>query len=76
MLEYSCDCQECLCLTFLSCGKNTGNIIENKSNDTDDSEGCLRDKENHPIKIFEFVTITLFAAVISCKNSEPIYLLK
>lgn len=44
------------------------NTIENKSNDTDNSEGCLLDKENDPIKIFEFVTIALFAAVISCST--------
>ena len=76
MREYSCDCEECLCLTFLSCVKNKWNIIENKSNDTDNSEGCLLHKENDPIKIFEFVTIALFAAVISCNTSEPIYFVK
>ena len=63
-------------ITFLSCVKNKWNIIENKSNDTDDSECCLLDKENDPIKIFEFVTIALFAAVISCNTSEPIYFVK
>ena len=76
MREYSCDCEECLCLTFLSCVKNKWNIIENKSNDTDDSESCLLDKENDPIKISEFVTITLFAAVMSCNTSEPVYFVK
>ena len=76
MRQYSCDCEECLCLTFLSCVKNKWNIIENKSNDTDDSEGCLLDKENDPFKIFEFVTIALFVAVISCNTSEPIYFVK
>ena len=76
MRKYSCDCQECLRLTFLSCVKNKWNIIENKSNNTDDSEGCLLDKENDPIKISEFVTIALFAAVTSCNTSEPVYFVK
>ena len=32
--------------------KNTLKFFENKNNDTDDSEGCLLNKENDPAKIF------------------------
>ena len=72
--EYSCDCDECLYLNFASCDKNTSKFIENKSNHTDDSEDCLLDTETDPTKIFEFVTIPSFVAVISCSTSEPISL--
>ena len=41
MRKYLCDCEECLCLNFLSCVKNTSKIIENKNNDTDNLEDCL-----------------------------------
>ena len=31
--------------------------MENKNNDTSDSESCLRDEENGPTNTFEFATI-------------------
>ena len=34
MQEYLCDCEECLCLKFLSCIKNTSKFIKNKNNGT------------------------------------------
>ena len=73
MREYLCDCEECLCLNFLSCVKNTSKIIENKNNDTDDLEDCLLVEENYPIKVYETYS---FVAVISCNSSEPIYFIK
>ena len=73
MREYLCDCEECLCSNFLSCGKNKSKFNENENNDTDDSKDCLLDEENDPTKLFEFVTTTSFVAVISCNTSEPIY---
>ena len=63
-------------LNFLSCVKNTSKFIENKNNDTDDSEDCLLYEENDLTKIFEFVTILSFVAVIFCNTSEPIYFVK
>ena len=74
--EYLCDCEECLYLNFLSYVKNTSKFIRNNNNDTDDSEDCLLDEENDPTKIFEFVTIPSFVAVISCNTSEPICFIK
>ena len=41
MQECLCDCEECLCLNLLSSVKNTSKLIENKNNDTNDSEHCL-----------------------------------
>ena len=73
MREYLCNCEECLCLNFLSCVKNTSKFKENKTKDTNDSENCMLDEENNFTKVFESVTITLFVAVISCNTSEPIY---
>ena len=57
MREYLCDCEECLSLNFFSCVKNTSRLMENKNNDTSDSESCLRDEENGPTNTFEFATI-------------------
>ena len=54
MREYLCGCDQRLCLNVLSCAKNTSKFIENKNNNVDDSEDCLLDEENDPIKIFEF----------------------
>ena len=71
MWEYLCDYDECLCLNFLPYVKNTSKFIENKNSDTDNSEDCLLDEENDPTKIFEFVTIPSFVAVIPC-----IYIIK
>ena len=68
--------QEYLCLNFLYCVKNTLKFIENNNSDTDDSEDGLLDEENDPTKIFEYVTIPLFVAAISCNNSKPIYFIK
>ena len=68
MREYLCDCEECLCLLFLSSIKNTSKFIENKNNGTDYSEYNLLDEENDPIKIFEFETIPSFVALISCNT--------
>ena len=76
MRQYSCDYGKCLCLNFLSCVKNTLKFIQNKKNDTNDSADCLQDKENDPIKIFEFVTIPSFVAVITCNTAEAIYFVK
>ena len=45
--------------------------MENKNNDTDDSEGCLLGKKNDLTKIFEFVTIPSLVAVISRNTSKP-----
>ena len=44
MQEYLCDCDECLCLNFLSCVKNKSKFTKNKNNGIDDSEDCLLDK--------------------------------
>ena len=74
MQEYLCDCEECLCLNFLSCIKNTSKFIKNTNNDPDHSEDCLLDEENDPTKIFQFVTIPSSVAVISCNTSKPILL--
>ena len=76
MREYLCDCEEGICLNFLCCVKNTSKFIENKNNDTDDSDDCLLDEENYPTKIYELATIPSFVAVISCNTSEPIYFIK
>ena len=57
MRKYLCNSEECLCLNFLSCVKNTSKFIKNKNNDTDDSQDCLLGEENDPNKIIEFVTI-------------------
>ena len=76
MREYLCDCEESFRLNFLSCVKNSSKFIENKNNDTDDSEDCLLDEENDPTKTFESVTIPLFVTVISCIILEPIYFIK
>ena len=76
MREYLCDCEECLCLNFFSCVKNTSKLMENKNNDTSDSESCLRDEENGPTNAFEFATIPWFVAVMSCIISEPICFIK
>ena len=40
MWEYLFDCEECLCLNFLSFVTNTAKLIEYKNNDNDDSEDC------------------------------------
>ena len=76
MWDYLCSHEECLCLKFLSCVKNTLKFIEIKNIDTDDSEDCLLDEENVLTKILEFVTILSFVAVISCNTSEPICYIK
>ena len=76
MREYLWECEQSLCLNFLSCVKNTSKFIENKNNDIDDSEDCLLDEEYDPTKIYEFVTIPSLVAAISCNTSEPIFLLK
>ena len=57
MREYLCDFEECLCLNFLSCIKNTSKFIKNKNNDTDNSEDFLLNEVNDPAKTFKFVTI-------------------
>ena len=33
----------------------------------------IRDEENDPNEIYEFVAIPSFAAVVSCTTSEPFY---
>ena len=76
MREYLCDFEECLCLNFLSCIKNTSKFIKNKNNDTDNSEDCLLNEVDDPAKIFKFVTIPSSVAVTSCNTSEPIYFIK
>ena len=76
MKEYSYDCEDCLYLSFLSYVKNTSKFVEYKKNDTNDSENGLLDKKNDSGRIFEFVTIASFVAVISCNTSEPIYFVK
>ena len=48
------DFEECLCLNFLSCAKNTPKFIDNKKNNTDGSEDCLLDEENDPSKLRYF----------------------
>ena len=65
-----------LCSNFLSGVKDISKFIEIKSNDANDSEDCLLDEENDPIKISEFVTIPSFVVVISCNTSESIYFIK
>ena len=74
--QYLRDCEECLCLNFLSCVNNTSKFIKNKNNDTDDPEDCLLYEENDTAKTFEFVTIPSFVSVISCNTSESIYFIK
>ena len=76
MQEYSCDCEKCLCLNFIPCVKSTWKFIENKNNDTDDSEDYLLHEENDPIKVFEFLTIPSFVTVTSCNTSQPTYFAK
>ena len=74
--EFLCDCEDCFCLSFLSCVNNISKFIENKNNDNDDSEDCLLDEKNNPSKIFEFVTILSIVAVISCNSPDPIYFIR
>ena len=62
MREYLCECEECLCLNFLSWFKNTSKIIKNKNKGTEDSEDYLLDQENDRTKIFEM-------AVTPCNTS-------
>ena len=50
MWLHLCDLEKCLCLSFLSYVKNTSKLIENKNNYTDDSEDCLLNEENIPLK--------------------------
>ena len=38
--EYLCDCEECLCVNFVSCIKNTSKLIENPSLEV---QGVFRD---------------------------------
>ena len=76
MREYLWECEQSLCLNFLSCVKNTSKFIENKNNDIDDSEDCLLDEEYDPTKTYEFVTIPSLVAAISCNTSEPIFFIK
>ena len=52
MEEYLCDCQECLCLNFVSSIERRSKFFEKKNN----SEDCLLDVKNDPTKIFGFVT--------------------
>ena len=40
------------------------------------SEYCLLDEENDPRKMYEFITIPSFMAMISWNASEPIYYIK
>ena len=70
MREYFFDCDECLCLNFLSCVKNTSNSMALESED------CLLDEENDPTKIFGFGTISSFVTLISCTTENLIILLK
>ena len=51
MEEYLCDCQECLCLNFVSSIERRSKFFEKKNN----SEDCLLDVKNDPTKIFGFV---------------------
>ena len=50
---------------------STWKFIENKNNDTNDSEDYLLHEENDPIKIFEFLTIPSFVTVTSYNTSQP-----
>ena len=76
MWEYLFDCEECLCLNFLSFVTNTAKLIEYKNNDNDDSKDCWLDEEKYLTKIFEFVTIPSFVALIPCNTSDPVHFIK
>ena len=76
MWEYLFDCEERLCLNFLSFLTNTAKLIEYKNNDNDDSKDCWLDEEKYLTETFEFVTIPSFVALIPCNTSDPVHFIK
>ena len=77
MEEVLCDCKSCLCFNFEKCTKKKEVAqIHNSVENGDDF--WLQDDENgeNASKIFEFVEIPSYVALISDNSSEPFYFVK
>jgi len=73
-MEYLCDCTECLKFDFENCVKTTNFTpvpIDHEKECQLDVDG-----EDEHLKMFEFVGIDSFVALVSEDSNEPVYILK
>ena len=76
--EFLCDCLQCLQLDFDKCVKlSAENPVAPVDSIHHEDEGSLNiDEENESHKVFEFVAVPSFVALISEDSNEPVYILK
>ena len=76
--EFLCDCLQCLQLDFDKCVKlSAENPVAPVDSIHHEDEGNLNvneEDENH--KVYEFVAVPSFVALISEDSSEPVYIPK
>ena len=71
MNEYLCDCESCLNLEFSSCKKPVPSVGEI---DDDFLEECMVDEDDdRQSRIYEFVSTSSYASLLSCNASDPVY---
>ena len=76
--EFLCDCLQCLQLDFDKCVKlSAENPVAPVDSIHHEDEGNLDvDEEDESHKVFEFVAVPSFVALISEDSNEPVYILK
>ena len=77
--EYRCDCEQCLQLDFEKCTKlseNNESVPPVESVSHEDECNLDVDDIDENCKVFEFVTVPSFVALVSEDSNEPVYILK
>ena len=80
--EFLCDCDGCFDFRFEDCIRKETPLEESMLNESETSnvttDDCYLDESNedHGQRVFEFVSIPSFVAVVSYNSCEPVYIIK
>ena len=75
-MEYLCDCTDCLKFDFQNCIKTSAPKVAPVPIDHEKECELDTDGEDEYLKMFEFVGLNSFVALVSEDSNEPVYIIK